>query len=867
MDVQLVEEEYELQFPSTFDPANDIRRTIRYPRDERPLTSNLIREISAHKLPEVLGCGGLSVAVCYGLYKINPAIHAFEFREASPKVMLFKLRIPVKVATSFRRDAITGLISQKLEKELKLLPSVFGTKFLQYSDTRIINCNRRLSPNEIRQRQYEQNNNVIGPRYIPPEDICTGANGVGFLGQGCSGVVLLAYHHDIGNIAVKCMENHLPQDEDRCRLRFDGEAKMLFKLSHSNVVAFFGITGWQGAFGLLMEYLSGGNLSSLCQNGNSTGSLHFPWPLRLRIIKDIASGLAYLHSKKIVHGDMKPANVLLDQKLRAKIVDFGGAEIAATSGTTTSKVKRDSDEKHQYTLIYAAPEFLTNIFGRRKTPEDVYSLAIIIYEVIVQRKASEDFRVKDIGIFKEAVKAGQRPDLTDVENLLSTMHSSGDNNIITFLKEIMVSSWSSVPKRRPTMQEIEQQADKFGRNISETSLREMVDVFCAGRTNNPLPQVTEWLKLSCLEAPDFCAKRASSSADSDPAPATPNHPFKNEPSYEPAHSPAKSDRKTKNPNEKQERKHEFTFPKSDSTDLYTPTASTTFGTGFGIEDMLETFSLSEDAESLWLKKEYSRAIDLFNKIMTINTTSPSVVALTKLKIAHCHYCLGSSVNGNQEMCSGLNILQIRADSKFVPTMADGNSMVEVARTYYDTGQQSRALLIIKQAATIFGNISEARAKVSGLERCARLIKKHHSQRLTSSDRVVAVCKYIVDCLEPVVVVSPTTAGSALHSLAYFMDELTEYELAVKYYKAGMNAVEKCYGKETAQRTHFYTRTLHNLAVTYMNMGLYKKADEMFKFALELDHKVTDYDSAEQKTESILQTERLIQKNGRRLELL
>ncbi|XP_018668832.2 uncharacterized protein LOC100186208 isoform X2 [Ciona intestinalis] len=811
MDVQLIEEEYELQFPSSFDPANDIRRTIRYPRDERPLTSNLIREISAHKLPEVLECGGLSVAVCYGLYKINPAIHAFEFREASPKVMLFKLRIPVKVAKSFRRDAVTGLVSQKLEKELKLLPSVYGTKFLQYSDTRIINCNRRLSPNEIRQRQYEQNNNVIGPRYIPPEDIYTGANGVGFLGQGCSGVVLLAYHHDIGNIAVKCMENHLPQDAERCRLRFDGEAKMLFKLSHSNVVAFFGITGWQGAFGLLMEYLSGGNLSSLCENGNSTGSLHFPWPLRLRIIKDIASGLAYLHSKKIVHGDMKPANVLLDQKLRAKIVDFGGAEIAATSGTTTSKVKRDSDEKHQYTLIYAAPEFLTNIFGRRKTPEDVYSLAIIIYE------------------------------------------------------EIMVSSWSSVPKRRPTMQEIEQQADNFGRNISEASLCEMVDVFYAGRTNNPFPQVTEWVKLSSLAAPDFSSKGASSSADSDPTPAGPDYSFKNEPSYEHAHSPAASDRNTKNSKEKQERKEEFSFPKGQSTDLYTPTASTTFGTEFGIADMLETFSLSEDAESLWLKKEYSRAIDLFNKIMTINTTSPSVVALTKLKIAHCHYCLGSSVNGNQEMCSGLNILQIRGDSKFVPTMADGNSMVEVARTYYDTGQQSRALLIIKQAATIFGNISEARAKVSGLERCARLIKKHHSQRLTSSDRVVAVCKYIVDCLEPVVVVSPTTAGSALHSLAYFMDELTEYELAVKYYEAGMNAVEKCYGKETAQRTHFYTRTLHNLAVTYMNMGRYKKADEMFKLALELDQKVTDYDSAEQKAESILQTERLIQKNGRRLE--
>ncbi|CAN6374291.1 unnamed protein product [Urochloa humidicola] len=124
---------------------------------------------------------------------------------------------------------------------------------------------------------------------------------------------------------------------------------------------------------LCFEYISNGNLEN-----HITDELRgLEWNMRYQIIKGICEGLQYLHEEKfIIHMDLKPANILIDEHMVPKITDFGISRLEGKSQTTSTR--------RFVTLGYCAPEYLFK--GRISFKTDIYSLGIIIIETTTGSK-------------------------------------------------------------------------------------------------------------------------------------------------------------------------------------------------------------------------------------------------------------------------------------------------------------------------------------------------------------------------------------------------------------------------------------------------------------------------------------------------
>ncbi|GLT59523.1 hypothetical protein SLA2020_323360 [Shorea laevis] len=147
------------------------------------------------------------------------------------------------------------------------------------------------------------------------------------------------------------------------------------KTNHKNLVQLLGFCN-EGQHQLLVyEYMSNGSLASYLF-GNPRPS----WYRRTQIAFGIARGLAYLHeecSNQIIHCDIKPQNILLDDSLTARISDFGLAKLLKTDQTRTVTAIRG-------TKGYVAPEWFKSMPVTVKV--DVYSFGILLLELICCRK-------------------------------------------------------------------------------------------------------------------------------------------------------------------------------------------------------------------------------------------------------------------------------------------------------------------------------------------------------------------------------------------------------------------------------------------------------------------------------------------------
>jgi eukaryotic-like serine/threonine-protein kinase len=184
------------------------------------------------------------------------------------------------------------------------------------------------------------------------------------LGAGQTSVVWLARHVRSGRqVALK-----LPRVDVRTSLilrrMFENEVQITLKLDHPNVVrAFAGQPTGDGAF-LALEYCAGGTLDQLLLEQG-----RLPIPRALRLVDDVANGLEHTHAKQVLHRDVKPANVFLDEQGRAKLGDFGTGTFAA-----------DATDERVGTAFYMAPEIFQG--ASPNVQSDVYSLGVLAYEVL-----------------------------------------------------------------------------------------------------------------------------------------------------------------------------------------------------------------------------------------------------------------------------------------------------------------------------------------------------------------------------------------------------------------------------------------------------------------------------------------------------
>ncbi len=185
------------------------------------------------------------------------------------------------------------------------------------------------------------------------------------LGEGGMGRVYRAVDAAGGEAAVKIVKAELARD-DIFRRRFDREAKVAQRVDNPHVVRVIETGEQEGITYLVQMFISGGSLESWIKR---EGTL--PLPEAVRICTAVASGLDALHNEGLIHRDVKPANILLDDEGVPYIADFGLAKDRDASILTKAGQALGS-------MDYMAPE---QIRGEEVSAQsDVYALGCVMFE-------------------------------------------------------------------------------------------------------------------------------------------------------------------------------------------------------------------------------------------------------------------------------------------------------------------------------------------------------------------------------------------------------------------------------------------------------------------------------------------------------
>ncbi|KAH9698953.1 putative LRR receptor-like serine/threonine-protein kinase [Citrus sinensis] len=219
----------------------------------------------------------------------------------------------------------------------------------------------RVTTVNLRGKSYTLKQVKVATRNFSPRNV---------IGTGRFGTVYKAELPD-QTVAVKLLSSQSKQVIDQ----IGTEVYALTTLKHENIVQFLDGYSKKDLNLLIYEYMEKGSLERALFDANS--STRLDWPTRVRICHGIAKGLKYLHednpSRKIVHRNIKPSNILLDGNLNAKVSDLGLAKLY--------------DEENPYkfiqekgTVVYMAPEYAMRKAITEKV--DVFSFGIVLLEII-----------------------------------------------------------------------------------------------------------------------------------------------------------------------------------------------------------------------------------------------------------------------------------------------------------------------------------------------------------------------------------------------------------------------------------------------------------------------------------------------------
>ena len=263
------------------------------------------------------------------------------------------------------------------------------------------------------------------------------------------------------------------------------EAKVLAQFDHENFIRVCGIVSFPNKDdGIIFECVSCGNLQNLLLK-----ELHIPipWQIRARFMAEVASGLTYLHANSFVHGDLKLDNILLTDDLKVKLADFGSACLVPRGPLSCDGKENDQQ------IQLSTKKHLTS-FEHTCYKMDVYSYAMVGYEILTRRKLSqESYFPYNLGrIFpyvgtllamvvfhfysalkRLVVAKGQRkkkflrkPSLRislDDEAVHKSVGKDIEAEIFMVLKEIVENCWESEPENLPKISEVKSRLDELAR--------------------------------------------------------------------------------------------------------------------------------------------------------------------------------------------------------------------------------------------------------------------------------------------------------------------------------------------------------------------------------------------------------------------
>eukprot|EP00963_Diacronema_lutheri_P014554 scaffold3184_cov636-Pavlova_lutheri.AAC.3 len=178
------------------------------------------------------------------------------------------------------------------------------------------------------------------------------------------------------------------------------EAYIMSLLRHPNIAVFYGLVDEEGHFALVVEYCGRGSAAHALD-----GDEILPWTWKRKVLMDIAGGMEYLHPRpymRVVHGDLKPENVLLNGKGDAVITDLGVSRVQSYTNTVVLASTGLS-------ICFVAPKLFMDPTANRNTSSGVYAYGMVMYAVVTQKVLYEGV---DPRVLQRLIEGSHRPPIS-----------------------------------------------------------------------------------------------------------------------------------------------------------------------------------------------------------------------------------------------------------------------------------------------------------------------------------------------------------------------------------------------------------------------------------------------------------------------
>jgi serine/threonine protein kinase len=162
--------------------------------------------------------------------------------------------------------------------------------------------------------------------------------------------------------------------------------------------------------------------------------------LTLQLATDVAKGMAYLHGRPtdpVIHGDLKPSNLLMDDDGKVVISDFGLSKVSTLTLTTRPSSSGMS-------VTYTAPEILADPTSKRSASADVYAYGLVLFEIFTRELPFES--AADVMAVVQYVLGGGRPRIAGA--------AFDELRVPREIVELMQVCWQQVPQARPTFAQV-----------------------------------------------------------------------------------------------------------------------------------------------------------------------------------------------------------------------------------------------------------------------------------------------------------------------------------------------------------------------------------------------------------------------------
>eukprot|EP01018_Ginkgo_biloba_P020928 Gb_12304 [translate_table: standard] len=315
--------------------------------------------------------------------------------------------------------------------------------------------NKDVTAGEFKSLEEHDYSSVMVPnrtksRAFTPEEMSTATQNFSQkIGQGGFGSVFFGKLEDGKKVGVKVLFIFKKQGVRE----FLNELDLLSRVHHKNLVSLLGYCNESRQLMLVYEYMPGGSLKDHLYGPTAELST-LDWKTRLKIVLDAAQGMEYLHvgcTPKIIHRDVKSANILLDKNMTGKLADFGLSKMTIDDG--------DSD--HVTTTVkgtagYLDPEYFRTQMLTKKS--DVYSFGVVLLEIICGRQPiNVKLPEEEINLVRWVTPCMETDEL-DPDELAKIidkrLHSDYDIKSVSQMAKLAMRCVRTGPSSRPTISEI-----------------------------------------------------------------------------------------------------------------------------------------------------------------------------------------------------------------------------------------------------------------------------------------------------------------------------------------------------------------------------------------------------------------------------